>query len=279
VPLGMSVSPLQDDGGKLSGAVVVLSDLRDAKALEEQRRRLDRLALLGEMSAVMAHEIRNPLAGVMAGIEHLLTKFEEGDDRHEAMERILKEGERVNHIIEDILLISRPPQLNLAPCAMSEVIEGAISLLEERATEQRVEVKKRLDSDLPFVRGDRARLHQALSNLVLNAIEAMPDGGELSITATGSTRGDIEGGGEGAPLWGEGGHVEVEIRDTGVGIKQEDLEKIWEPFWTTKVRGTGLGLPITRRIINEHGGQVEVESEPGVGTKFIMRLPLAGRGG
>jgi PAS domain S-box-containing protein len=279
MPLRMSISPLRDDGGKLNGVVVMLSDLREEKALEEERRRLDRLAFLGEISAVMAHEIRNPLAGMGAGLQHLLTKFEEGDGKREAMERILKEGERVNRIIEDILLISRPPQLNLAPCDISEVIEEVVSLWEERAKGQGVEIRKYYASELPMVRGDKARLHQAFSNLISNGVEAMLDGGELSIAVTGPGREDVVGDGQGLGFWGEDGHVEVEIRDTGVGIKKEEMEKIFEPFYTTKVGGTGLGLAITRRIINEHGGEIEVESEEGVGTRFVVRLPLARRGG
>ncbi|NIN68172.1 MAG: histidine kinase, partial [Anaerolineae bacterium] len=111
----------------------------------------------------------------------------------------------------------------------------------------------------------KVRLHQALSNLVSNGIEAMPDGGDLSISAT-------------APV-ADGDYVEVEISDTGVGIKQEDLGRIFEPFWSGKARGTGLGLPITRGIVTEHGGEVEVDSEEGRGTKFVVRLPLARRGG
>ena len=279
VPLRMSISPLRDDGGKLNGVVVMLSDLREEKALQEERRRLDRLAFLGEISAVMAHEIRNPLAGMGAGLQHLRTKLEEGDGKREAIERILKEGERVNRIIEDILLISRPPQLNLAPCDISELIEEVISLWEERARGQGVEIRKYYASELPMVRGDRMRLHQAFSNLISNGVEAMLDGGELSIAVTGPGREDMLGDGQGSGLWGEDGHVEVEIRDTGVGIKKEDLGKIFEPFYTTKVRGTGLGLAITRRIINEHGGEIEVESEEGVGTRFVVRIPLARRGG
>jgi len=267
MPLGMSVSPLRDDTGKLNGVVAMLSDLREAKALEEERRRLDRLAFLGEISAVMAHEIRNPLSGMGAGIQHLLTKLEEGDEKREAMGRILKESERINRIIEDILLISRPPRLNLAPCDISEVIEEVVSHWEEKASGQRVEISKYYASDLPLVRGDRMRLHQAFSNLILNGIEAMPEGGELRIAVTGPGRGE------------EDGQVEVEIRDRGVGIREEEIGRIFEPFYTTKARGTGLGLAITRRIVNEHGGEVRLESEEGVGTRFIVRLPLARRGG
>lgn len=269
--LGMSVSPLRGEGGKVNGAVVMLRDLSKEKELEEDRRRLDRLALLGEISAVMAHEIRNPLAGMGAGIQHLLTKFEEGDERHQALERVLKEGERVNRIIEDILLISRPPRLDLAPCDLAELANDVVGEWVERARGQGVEIRKYYASGVPLVKGDKLRLHQALSNLVLNAIEAMPNGGELSISVTGAAGPEPVGGREGE-------YVAVEVRDNGVGIKEGDVEKIWDPFYTTKPRGTGLGLAITRRIIDEHGGEVTLKSEEGRGTRFIVKLPLAREG-
>ena len=278
IPLGISVSPLRDDGGKLNGVVVMLSDLRETKALEEERRRLDRLAFLGEISAVMAHEIRNPLAGIGAGIQHMLTKLDQADEKRGAMERVLKESERVNRIIEDILLISRPPRLNLGPCDVTQVIDEALSAWEEKASTQGIEMRKSYAAGLPLVRGDRTRLHQALSNLISNAIEAMPDGGELSVAVTGPELGALASSVEGSGRAGEGGYAEIAISDTGIGIRQEDQGKIFEPFYTTKARGTGLGLAITGRIINEHGGDVEVESEEGVGTRFIVRLPLARRG-
>jgi len=279
IPLGMSISPLRGDGGKVTGAMVTLSDLREARALEEDSRKLDRLAFLGEISAVMAHEIRNPLAGMGAGIQHMLTKFDEGDERHEALERILKEGERVNRIIEDILLISRSPHLNLAPCDISEVMGEIVSQWEEKAREQGVKIREYYSSALPLVKGDKTRLHQALSNLISSGIEAMPTGGELSISVTGPGSGALVGSRRGAELWVDGEYVEVEIRDRGVGIGEEELGKMFEPFHAMKARGTGLGLAITRRIIAEHGGEVKVESEEGEGTRFVVRVPLTGRGG
>jgi PAS domain S-box-containing protein len=266
LPLEMSVAPLRSGEAGVSGAAVTLSDLRPLKEREEEIRRLDRLSLLTEVSAVVAHEIRNPLAGMGAGIQHLLTKFEESDDRHQALLRILKEGERVNGIIEDILLVTRPPHLDLAPCDLSEVVADSVNGWEERAKTQGVEVRKYLGSDLPMVKADRKRLQHALSRLLSNAVGAMPDGGELDVLVTG-------------PATGESGYVDVEIRDTGLGIKQEDLDKVFEPFYSSRTRGTGLGLTIARRIVNGHGGEIEVESEEGRGTKVVVRLPLEGRGG
>jgi len=259
VPLGMSVSPLRGEGGGIRGVVVVFSDMSEAREIEEERRRLDRLALLGEMSAVVAHEIRNPLAGIGAGVQHLAEKMGREDARYESLEMIMRESERVNRIIEDILMISRPVRLHLAPCNVVEVIEEVLGRFEGKAESKGVKVSKYYSPVVPLVRGDGVKLGQALSNLILNGIEAMPDGGELRVMVT-----------------SEGGYVEVEVRDSGLGIREEDRGKIFEPFWSRKPGGTGLGLAIAKRIIEEHGGEIEVESEEGKGSVFRVRIVVEG---
>jgi PAS domain S-box-containing protein len=264
LPLGMSVSPLRGEGGTVNGAVVMLRDLRGEKELEEERIRLERLAVLGEVSAVMAHEIRNPLAGMAAGIQHLLSKFDTDDERHEALERIQREGERVNSLIEDILLISRPPSLNLGPCDIVGILEELVGQREHKATAQGVEILTDLEPNIPEVRADQMRLMQVFSNLVANALEAMPGGGQLRIAARRPVSGE-----------GQARYVEVMIEDNGVGIKEGELPKIFDPFRSTKARGTGLGLPIAKRIIEEHKGELTVESREGEGTKVSVRLPLS----
>jgi len=268
--VGMSVSPLRGEGGKVNGAVIMLADLSREKRLEEERIRLERLAVLGEMSAVMAHEIRNPLAGMAAGIQHLLGKFTEADDRHEALERILKEGERVNQIIEDILLISRPPRLNLASCDVTALLDILVAEYRDRASAKGVEILTDYAPGLLEVRGDKRRLEQAFSNLVVNAIEAMPNGGQLTVAVRGPVSAVRAGDGEAE-------FAEVEIGDSGVGISEEELHKIVEPFYTTKARGTGLGLPIAQRIIEAHEGELRIESREGEGTKVTVRLPVVKR--
>ena len=259
VPLGMSVSPLRGEGGGIGGVVVVFSDMSEAREIEEERRRLDRLALLGEMSAVVAHEIRNPLAGIGAGVQHLAEKMGREDARYESLEMIMRESERVNRIIEDILMISRPVRLQLAPCDMVGVIEEILDSLQEKAKAHGVEMITHFSPDLPSIRGDALRLGRALSELVAHRIEAMPDGGELRVMVT-----------------SERGYVEVEVRDSGLGIGEEDRGKIFEPFWSRKPGGTGLGLAIAKRIIEEHGGEIRVESEEGKGSVFIVRIPMEG---
>jgi PAS domain S-box-containing protein len=264
IVLQMGVSPVRGDGGSQNGAIITLTDLSRTKEQEEERSKRDRLTVLAEVSAVVAHEIRNPLAGMVAGIQHLLTKSREGDERHEALQRMLKEGERVNRIIEDILLITRPPHLDLAPCDVSDVIAEVLEQHEDNARALSVQVRLYRSPGLPLVRGDQERLYRALATVVSNGIESMPEGGRLDVVVTGPTR-------EGA------NYVELEIADTGVGIKQDEIDRVFEPFYSTKTRGTGLGLVIAKRIIDGHGGEIEIQSEEGEGTKVLVRLPLAGR--
>lgn len=264
--LMMSVCPLWGDGGSTNGAVVMLSDLRQVREAEEERRRADRLAVLAGISGVVAHEIRNPLAGMAAGIQHLLTKVGEEDEKHQALQRILKEGERVNRVIEDILLITRSPRLDLELCDLSAVVEDTASRWQETARSMGVQVREYHSPGVLPVKADKGRLGQALGNLVLNGIEAMGDGGQLDITVVASGNVGRE-------------YAEVEIRDQGRGIGEEQRERMFEPFYTTKPRATGLGLTIAQRIIHEHGGEIDLESEEGMGTKVVVRLPLAGRVG
>jgi two-component system nitrogen regulation sensor histidine kinase GlnL len=266
IALQIGVSPVRGDGGSKSGAVITLTDLSRAKEQEEERSKRDRLTVLAEVSGVVAHEIRNPLAGMVAGIQHLLTKSREGDERHEALQRMLKEGERVNRIIEDILLITRPPHLDLAPCDVSDVVAEVLEQNEDNARALGVQVRLYRSPGLPLVSGDQERLHRALATVVSNGIESMPEGGRLDVVITGPAR-------EGA------NYVEVEIADNGVGIKRDEIDRVFEPFYSTKTRGTGLGLVIAKRIIDGHGGEIEIQSEEGEGTKVLVRLPLAGRGG
>jgi PAS domain S-box-containing protein len=260
----MGVSPLWLDRGATDGAVICLADLTRFKEAEEERIRAERLDVLADISAVVAHEIRNPLAGMAAGIQHLLTKVEEDDDKHQALQRILKEGERVNQVIENILLITRPPHLDLELCDLSEMVREVVSEWEVRAHSQGVQFGNYYCSGLLPVKADRKRLSQALGNLLLNGMEAMPDGGKLDISVTGP------------PAEGDG-YAEVEIRDSGAGIGDEDRERVFEAFYTTKPRSAGLGLTIAQRIVNEHGGEIDIESGEGKGTAVIVRLPVAGR--
>jgi two-component system NtrC family sensor kinase len=257
VPLAVSASPLCNSDGNLAGVVCLFEDLSQAKTLEAERRRLDRLAALGEMSAVVAHEIRNPIAGIAAGVEYLSKNIPEGSPHKEDMAMILGEIERVNRILEDILSVARPFQLKFSRQSLPDIIEEVLHRCQPSIESKAIHVMRRYAPSLPQVQADRERMEQALTNLVLNAVEAMPDAGTLSIHLR--TRGH----------W-----LTMTISDTGPGIPPEAQRRIFEPFFTTKTRGTGLGLAITRRVIEEHGGAIEVSSELDKGTTFAIQLPL-----
>jgi signal transduction histidine kinase/CheY-like chemotaxis protein len=261
VPLAVSASPLCNSNGNLAGVVCLFEDLSQAKTLEAERRRLDRLAALGEMSAVVAHEIRNPIAGIAAGVEYLSKGIPEGSPHKEDMAMILGEIERVNRILEDILSVARPFQLKLSSQSLPDIMEEVLHRCQPSIENKAIHVMRRYAPSLPQVQADRERMEQALTNLVLNAVEAMPDAGTLSIQLR--TRGH----------W-----LTMAISDTGPGIPPEAQRRIFEPFFTTKTRGTGLGLAIARRVIEEHGGAIEVSSELDKGTTFAIQLPLFTQG-
>jgi signal transduction histidine kinase/CheY-like chemotaxis protein len=258
LPLAVSASPLRDSSGKVTGVVCLFEDLSEAKALETERRRLDRLAALGEMSAVVAHEIRNPVAGIAAGVEYLSKGIPEGSSQKEDVAMILGEIERVNRILEDILSVARPFQLKLSTEAMPDIMEHVLHRYQTSIENKAIRVIRRYGSSLPQATADRERMEQALTNLVLNAIEAMPTGGTLGIGLDTCDR------------W-----LTITISDTGPGIPLDVQQRIFEPFFTTKTRGTGLGLAVAQRVIEEHGGTIEVTSEISKGTKFTIQLPLS----
>ncbi len=257
LPLAVNASPLRDSSGKVTGVVCLFEDLSEVKAIEAERRRLDRLAALGEMSAVVAHEIRNPIAGIAAGVEYLSKNTPEGSPHREDMAMILGEIERVNRILEDILSVARPFQLKLGLQTVPDIMEHVLHRYQTSIEKKTIRVVRRYVSSLPQVLVDRQRMEQAFTNLVLNAVEVMPNGGTLGIGLSADD------------YW-----LIITVSDTGPGISLDVQQRIFEPFFTTKTRGTGLGLAVAQRVIEEHGGTIEVSSEIGRGTKFTIQLPL-----
>jgi PAS domain S-box-containing protein len=258
LPLAVSTSPLYGSDDKVGGVVCLFEDLTESRALAAERRRLDRLAALGEMSAVVAHEIRNPMAGIAAGVEYMGKNIPADSPQKEGVSMIMGEIGRVNRILEDILSIARPFQLKLSSQAAPDIVEHVLRRYQGRIEAKAIRVNCRYAASLPPVRADRERLEQALTNLMLNAVEAMTREGTLTIG-----------------LDADDSWLTIVVEDTGSGISPEARRRIFEPFFTTKARGTGLGLAVARRVIEEHGGTIEVTSQPGQGTTFIVRLPLS----
>jgi signal transduction histidine kinase len=216
------------------------------------------------MSAVVAHEIRNPIAAIGAGIEYLTRNVPSDSPDREGIKLIHGEIERVNRILEDILFVARPLQLNLSNESLAEIIESVIQRCQPSIKKSRITVSCNYEENCPFIKVDRQRLEQVFSNLIINATQAMRNGGQLFLQTkfippqTGSRNGSIL----------------VTFADTGPGIPAETQQRIFEPFFTTKAKGTGLGLTVAHRIIEEHGGSIHVENKDKKGTCFIIKLPM-----
>jgi signal transduction histidine kinase len=226
--------------------------------IEEQLRRSEKLSTLGEMAAVLAHEIRNPLGSIRGTAEILRDDFQPGTPKHEFIDIQIKETERLNHVVEDFLRMARQQPVDLRDCSLREELETIITLVSRDAQERGVTLKLEADVGPAIVRGDGEKLRQAFLNIVLNAIQATPHGGSVTIACSKNGNG-----------W------QVSFRDTGPGIPADVREHIFEPFFTTKPDGTGLGLAVTRKIIEAHHGTLEVESEVGTGTTVVVMLPAA----
>jgi two-component system, NtrC family, sensor histidine kinase HydH len=234
---------------------------------EDQLRRADRLSALGQLSAGLAHEIRNPLGAIKGAVEILEEDYPPGHPKAEFYAIILKEVQRLNEVVTNFLSFARPVRLRFAPVEVREVLTGLEGLISGQARACRVQIFTSFHAGPARVMADEALLKQAFLNLMLNGLEAMPQGGDLAI----STR--LSGGEAGAPRaeW-----LEVVLDDTGHGIPDEHLARIFDPFFTTKKEGTGLGLAITDRIIETHRGTIRLLSQVGKGTTVVVRLPLEG---
>ena len=269
-PVGVTVSPLQDRHGTGLGSILLLRDLTYRKELEEDLKRSDRLAMLGTLAAGLAHEIKNPLGGIRGTAQLLRRDIARDPALVEHTDIIIREVDRVNRLIEQLLDLSRPAKLDFAALNIHELLDHVLLLEQKAIRDAVVEVTKNFDPSLPPIRGDRDKLTQLFLNLVKNAAEAMNGGGRLTITTRIETDFHIREQGK-----SRGKLIRVDIEDNGPGIEEEDLSHIFAPFFTTKNNGTGLGLAICHRIITEHGGLIRVESRKGAGATFKVSLLVA----
>src|SRR5713226_330786 len=270
IPVNLSVSPLQDQNGQSLGTILLLRDLTRRRELEEDLKRSDRLAMLGTFAAGLAHEIKNPLGGIKGAAQLLRRSMAHDRSLAEYTDIMIREADRVNLLIEQLLDLSRPVKLEMLPLNIHELLEDILLLQGKTLEESKITLKKNFDPSLPPIRGDRAQLTQVFLNLIKNALEAMKEQGCLTITTRIETDFHIreEGKRGGTFIW-------ADIADSGSGIKEEDLTHIFSPFFTTKNNGTGLGLAISYRIIKEHGGLIRVESHEGHGATFRVSLLVA----
>jgi len=255
-PVRVTFSALRSGDGARLGLIGACEDLTAIRQMEARMRQADRLATLGRMAANIAHEIRNPLAALTGAIEVLAGPPTSEGARERLSQIVMRESERLNQIIKGFLEYARPTPLALETVSVAHTLEEVLVLFERRAGADSLKIVRDFGATLPW-RVDPQQFKQVLWNLCLNAVEAMPDGGELRIGATAAL----------------GSTLEVSVSDTGGGIAPEALPHIFEPFFSTKPEGTGLGLALVHRIVQEHGGEIDVRSTPGLGTTFTITLP------
>jgi two-component system, NtrC family, sensor histidine kinase PilS len=268
--LGMTVSPLHEQGEQ-AGLVGVFKDLTQIRDMEEEMRRKEWLANLGEMSAGMAHEIRNPL-GALAGAMQMLRKESAADETdRRLMDIAIREATRLDAIITEFLQYARPPALSLAELDMNKILAETLDLVQHEArTRKNIKIVTSLAGGSLLAMVDQDQLRQVFWNLATNAFDAMQAGGQLTIS-TGCRRVDVGG--------RHGDVIEIAFQDTGEGIEKENLDKIFLPFFTTKKEGSGLGLAAVHRIVDLHGGWIKVESHLQQGTRFVVCMPRSGDDG
>ncbi len=272
VPVSIVTAPLSGRSGAAVGAVAVLRDLTRVRQLEEEIRRGERLAAVGRMAVGLAHEIRNPLGAIRGVVQLLRKELGVGENWGEHIEVLVKEVDRVNRILELLLDLGRPVQLRLAPLNLHQLLERVALLTDEMAAGLNVTIVRRYDPSLPPIFGDEDRLIQVFHNLVRNAIEAMPRGGRLTLATRVSIKHIFAKVDLGS---GMRSMVEAQVSDEGEGIPGASIGKIFDPFFTTKEKGLGLGLALCHRILEEHKGAIQVESERGKGTTVTCFLPIA----
>ncbi len=273
--IGYTLSQVRDDFGEVLGAAMFFKDLTHVEQLEERERLRDRLASLGEMAAGLAHELKNPLAGIEVTAGLLRRLVPDSKDAQSLLTDLMSEAKLANTIVVEMLEFVRPIRLRVAHMPLTEVLHQAITLAETKASRGEITTTVRLSPDLPDIIGDPYQLAQVFTNLVLNAFEAMDGHGAITISASVETLYGDPGtdAGSGAPTT----IVVVDVDDTGPGVPEEMRDRIFDPFFTTKPQGSGLGLAIVRKIVDAHDGRIDIRSSVGGGTRFRITLPVTAR--
>ncbi len=265
LPVELSTAPLQGSDGKDLGVVGVIRDLTAMRALEHRLQRSDRLAALGELAAGLAHEIKNPLTSLLTFSRHLSRRFGDEVFREKFQKVVPRELERINEIVDRLLELARPERLHFTTVQLPALLDGVIELYGNEIETKQMTVIRDYARDVPTIYADENAIYRAFVNLVANALDAMGSRGKLTLRV---------GWAEGPTRRAYHRRVRVEIEDTGAGIPSAERDRIFNPFYTTKEGGTGLGLALTHKIIEEHRGTIDVVSTPGVGSTFRVVLPL-----
>lgn len=268
IPIGFSTTPIDEEKKKDgAGVIFIFRDISDLINFRRHMERMDRLATLGELSAGIAHEIRNPLAGIKTSAEVLEESFSPGDFRAQLISRIVKEIDRSNKLLQRFFNFAKPSRPKPGFHSLKLIIDGVYLLLAPKLAKRKIIFKCELEEKLPDIYIDESQFEQVILNLFLNAFDAMPEGGELKVNAT------FDKNMQYSDSQKNPGTIVISVMDSGIGISDEKIEKIFNPFFTTKSDGVGLGLSISSRLLEENQSKMEVESEEKKGTTFKLFLP------
>jgi two-component system sensor histidine kinase AtoS len=260
--IGYTLAIVRDDEGAVVGAAMFFKDLTRVEQLEERERLRDRLAAVGEMAAAIAHEVKNPLAGieVMAGL--LRRRIPDSREAQTVLADIINEAKMANAIVQEVLEFVRPMRLHMEHTGVADAVQSAVQLADTQARRGEIHVKVQVPQALPHIQGDQHQLAQLFTNLLANAYEAMAGRGHVVISAR-TVRMDND----------EREAVQVEVADDGPGMPPDVADHIFDPFFTTKAQGSGLGLAIVRKIVDAHDGTIDLKTVPGAGTTIRVTLP------
>jgi signal transduction histidine kinase len=275
VSIGFTATDRRDNQGKKVGTIVSFRDITLFKQMQSEVLRMDRLASLGVLASGIAHEIKNPLAGIKTLAQACEEEFESTDPRQEYLTRIIRQVNRLDELLKTFFAYAKPKPPIQKKYKLSEIVQEVTPLVSKKLSECSIAYVEEIDSSLPDVMVDSQQMQQVFLNLILNAIDAMQTGGTLTVTAK-TVEKPLSG-----ILWEKMDtshkknalYIETIVTDTGEGIKPDQIKTIFDPFYTTKPGGLGLGLSIVYRIIEENRGDIRVESQVGKGTAFIITLP------
>lgn len=268
IPANATTFPLLRADGEPIGVILTLRDMTSIRELEAAVRQADRLSTLGTLAAGLAHEIKNPLGGIKGAAQLLERELDTDSDLLEYPRVMIKESERIDRIIRQLLELASPKGPRYVPVNLHMVLGDIILLQREAAGSREVSIATGFDPSIPPIMADESQLTQLFLNLIRNAIEAMPDGGRLTVSSRVLAEYHLARDEERSRM------VCIDVADTGHGIAKENLAKVGTPFFSTKDGGTGLGLAICQKIIAEHRGMMKIDSKPEIGTKISVLLPL-----
>lgn len=268
-PVSAATSPLIQDNGERIGTILVLRDLTNIRDLERAVRHADRLSMLGTLAAGLAHEVKNPLGGIKGSAQLLEMELPDGSELRDYTRVMLREVERVNRIVEELLDLAAPRKLRLGQVNLHKILGDILILQKQTVGSRNVTFQQQFDPSIPPILADEGLLTQLFLNLVKNAVEAVGDAGLIRITSRVLADYSMTQKGERRSRM-----VAIEVSDDGPGITPEQMENLFTPFFTTKTKGTGLGLAICQKIVAEHRGMIKVDSAQGRGTTFTVMLPL-----